>query len=29
VWATEVPKATITIPSIKCSKEVKWYDWEN
>jgi hypothetical protein len=23
VWATEVPKATITIPSIKCSKEVK------
>lgn len=23
VWATEVPETTITIPSIKCSKEVK------
>ena len=23
IWATEIPEATITIPSIKCSKEVK------
>ena len=23
IWATEIPETTITIPSIKCSKEVK------